>query len=294
MNSFFTTIKQHIRLMQLYPITAIFVLTIVVLILITNNLSKNNSGNSLIHATGYLLAIWMAAFAVDLTINIQSHIPVGFPIRFSIENELLIIIISTYLGAVFLAVRYFTNWETLKGIIKILILPLVLCTFPVVLSLVFLLKFKYSVNELGINLNYWYVPVIVHFIFGIVTMSVARESSHWKEALTNMGILNLLFTGLITAGLSEEFTRMLVQTRVAFYFNNSICIGLITSTLLWSLIHIPVFGQDYRKEGWTPALIDALRIMPLGLLWGYITYRTGSIIPSVIIHGLNFWGLQNF
>jgi membrane protease YdiL (CAAX protease family) len=33
--------------------------------------------------------------------------------------------------------------------------------------------------------------------------------------------------------------------------------------------------------------------MPLGFLWGYITHRTKSLFPSIVIHALNLWGLQN-
>ena len=34
-------------------------------------------------------------------------------------------------------------------------------------------------------------------------------------------------------------------------------------------------------------------IVPLGLLWGYLTHRTGSFLPSVVLHATNIWGLQN-
>jgi membrane protease YdiL (CAAX protease family) len=35
-------------------------------------------------------------------------------------------------------------------------------------------------------------------------------------------------------------------------------------------------------------------MMPIGFLWGYLTHRTKSLLPAVLVHGLNFWGLQNF
>ena len=40
--------------------------------------------------------------------------------------------------------------------------------------------------------------------------------------------------------------------------------------------------------------MGAVRIVPLGLMWGYITYRTKSLLPATLVHGLNVWGLQNF
>jgi membrane protease YdiL (CAAX protease family) len=42
------------------------------------------------------------------------------------------------------------------------------------------------------------------------------------------------------------------------------------------------------------ALLSSIRIVPLGLTWGYLTYRTRGLLPAVLVHGTNFWGLQNF
>ena len=39
--------------------------------------------------------------------------------------------------------------------------------------------------------------------------------------------------------------------------------------------------------------VGVLDIVPLGLLWGYLTHRTGSLVPAVLLHLTNFWGLQN-
>jgi membrane protease YdiL (CAAX protease family) len=41
------------------------------------------------------------------------------------------------------------------------------------------------------------------------------------------------------------------------------------------------------------AMISPWDIIPIGLLWGYITWRTKSLFPSVVVHGFNLWGLQN-
>jgi hypothetical protein len=40
--------------------------------------------------------------------------------------------------------------------------------------------------------------------------------------------------------------------------------------------------------------MSSVRLIPLGLLWGYMTHRTKSILPATFVHGLNVWGLQNF
>jgi Type II CAAX prenyl endopeptidase Rce1-like len=52
---------------------------------------------------------------------------------------------------------------------------------------------------------------------------------------------------------------------------------------------------DYSQSHSTvEAMLGVINIVPLGLLWGYLTHRTGSFLPSMLLHGLNFWGLQNF
>ena len=42
------------------------------------------------------------------------------------------------------------------------------------------------------------------------------------------------------------------------------------------------------------AVLVSIRIIPIGLMWGYLTYRTKSLLPATIVHGANFWSLQNF
>jgi membrane protease YdiL (CAAX protease family) len=40
--------------------------------------------------------------------------------------------------------------------------------------------------------------------------------------------------------------------------------------------------------------LSSIRIIPIGLVWGYLTHRTKSFVPATLVHGANFWGLQNF
>jgi membrane protease YdiL (CAAX protease family) len=63
--------------------------------------------------------------------------------------------------------------------------------------------------------------------------------------------------------------------------------------LIWSVMHLPKWIGD---GGGTlfDGLMGSLHIVPLGLMWGYITHRTKSIFPAILAHGMNVWGLQNF
>ena len=84
---------------------------------------------------------------------------------------------------------------------------------------------------------------------------------------------------------------MALQTRVGAYLRNP-AVGWFFATLVWAFLHSPKWyadGGDLYE-----ALMGAVRIVPLGLMWGYITYRTKSLLPATLVHGLNVWGLQNF
>ena len=109
--------------------------------------------------------------------------------------------------------------------------------------------------------------------------------------ITEEGIIGTLFTGFIVAALSEEFWRFIAQTRLAVLFNNK-ALAWFVATIIWAFMHAPKWYGD--SGNLYEAIAGSLRIIPIGLMWGYMTYKTKSILPSVIVHGSNLWGLQNF
>lgn len=249
--------------------------------------------NSLIHGIGYFIALYFGFFIMDLT-NLLFPLKKGheLPIKKPFRKELLIIIGCTLLGFLFVSLRFFSDWEHLNAWWRLSILPLVLFAFPIVLGTIYLFVFRYKIKDLGINLNYWYVPILIHIVFGAISLTVAPQFSHWS-LLSQDGVGKWLFTGLITAALSEEFTRMLFLTRIGKYTHN-MALGVFVAAIVWSLLHFPEFSQNHRSVGWWSGIIGVIDLIPLGVFWGYITYRSKSIIPAIFIHGLNFWGLQNF
>jgi membrane protease YdiL (CAAX protease family) len=86
---------------------------------------------------------------------------------------------------------------------------------------------------------------------------------------------------------------MLLQTRLGILFHHK-GMGFVVATLVWVCIHIPN-SYPHTQEGAFPLLffIKLATLIPHGLLWGYMTHRTKSLLPAVLVHGLNFWGLQN-
>jgi len=281
------TIAKHIDIAQHYPVACFLVLLSFAWVIYIGYTT-----HQLLHGIGYIFAVWFGAFVTDIITGIKPKDATGFPIKRPVNRELLVIIICTLLGLSMLFIRFVTDWNTLNKFTRLALLPLFLFVFPIVLSLIYLFRYKYKPKELGINLHYWYLPIFIHIIVGGITLWLAPEVSHWKEAYKEYGLLGMSFTGLISAALPEEFLRMLLQTRLGKAMNN-MGLGFVLATIIWASMHIPVFGQDFKTNGWSGAIGGAARIVPIGLLWGYVTHRTKSLIPAVLIHGFNLWGLQN-
>jgi membrane protease YdiL (CAAX protease family) len=195
-------------------------------------------------------------------------------------------------GAIFLIVRFSRHWATIHGIARLSLFALIPFVFPIVLALIFLFAYCYKPSELGVNARYWYLPFFINLLVGGITLTVAPQLSHWKSFFREVGFFNGLYTGLITAGLSEEFTRMLLQTRLGHAFHNK-GLGLVAGTFIWASMHIPVDWSQNPKASFMQVVIGSSHLMPIGILWGYMTHRSKSLLPAVLTHGLNLWGLQN-
>jgi membrane protease YdiL (CAAX protease family) len=157
------------------------------------------------------------------------------------------------------------------------------------LACIYLFAYRYRLTDLGVNFRYWYVALLIHVVFGMITLTLAPEKSHWHAVFHTYGIVD----GVLTAAIPEEFLRMLLMTRLGAVFSNK-GMGLFVATFLWASLHIPVFWSGVPQWSFWRALISPWGIIPIGLLWGYITHRTRSLVPSVLLHGFNLWGLQNF
>jgi hypothetical protein len=59
---------------------------------------------------------------------------------------------------------------------------------------------------------------------------------------------------------------------------------------IWAAFHLPVFWVG--SHSFVHAAIGCVQILPLGLLWGYVSLRTRSFLPAALLHCTNFWGLQ--
>ncbi len=279
--------RSYLAALQKHPLASAAILATFAVVLI-----YTGSTDRLLHGIGYLSAVVAGGIITDIVVRMQPIISTGFPVRRPAKREVVVILICTLLGITFLLVRFFGGWEAMNGIIRLLVLPLILFTFPVVLGAIYLFVYKYKPRELGINLNYWYLPLILHLLWAAITLTIAPDKSHWQEAYKEYGLLNFLFMGIVTAALSEEFLRMLLQTRIGKLTHN-FATGFVTASAIWAFMHLPIYFRDNPDPTLWEGCVGAISIMPIGFFWGYLTYRTRSMIPAILMHGFNLWGLQN-
>ncbi|HRH70099.1 MAG TPA: CPBP family intramembrane metalloprotease [Flavobacteriales bacterium] len=241
-------------------------------------------------ALAYFGAMLACVFVVDLFARwfpTQLEFPVHRPQREAalvVGIEVLALVLAVLLFVLFPMNKLPVAW-------KIASIPAMVIIFPIALPLV-LLFWKYKPRELGLRFHamcWVFVPVLL--ITASTAYLAAPDDFTLGRLLASEGVFGALITGFITAGLSEEFVRMALQTRVGAYLRNP-AVGWFFATAVWAFLHSPNW---YAKGGdLYEALMGAVRIIPLGLMWGYMTHRTKSLLPATLVHGMNIWGLQNF
>jgi membrane protease YdiL (CAAX protease family) len=243
------------------------------------------------NAIVYLCVMWLCAYTVELY-ALYSPAKAEFIVR-NPKRETIYFLTCVFLGSAFLYFRTSPaiDWQHLPGLVKLAIIPLIIFVFPIALAIIMLLL-KYKPKELGLRLKGLPVAVPVIFICFITNRVFFPESLTLTKILEESGsIWNAMLTGFIAAGLSEEFFKTIGQTRIGALLKNN-GLGWFITTIIWALLHAPKWYQE--SSDITEALLSAVRIVPIGLMWGYITHRTKSFLPATIVHGMNVWGLQNF
>jgi membrane protease YdiL (CAAX protease family) len=248
---------------------------------------------TLAHLAGYLVAMLLCVFIVEYfhTSRPQrSTLPIKNSQR---EFAVLATIIALqYVVSIFRFIVFSDFQSVHPGIRLSLFILMILVIYPVALIIYFFFLKKYRPSELGLRFDWRVaVSVILIAIIGSISFLVAPEKIRFAEFFGKMGLLQMIVLGFFSAAIPEEFMRIILQTRLGKVLNNR-ALGWFITGVIWAGVHIPNFySQDKEMSS---ACIAALQILPLGLLWGYMTYRFKSIWPSVIIHGTNLWGLQNF
>jgi membrane protease YdiL (CAAX protease family) len=149
------------------------------------------------------------------------------------------------------------------------------------LVIFFLAVMRYRLKDLGFRLYALYLPVLIWLSFA----ALASVSHTWvtpKTIWDEFGSVTSLVAAALLAAFSEEFLRMTWQTRLGALLKNPAAAWFITAWI-WSLLHFPNYGS----------LHSCLAIVPEGLMWGYVIFRTRSLLPTMILHMGNFmWAFK--
>ncbi len=274
----------------------VFALMVVVSITVICFAIHHDAGaghKALVQSVAYLFAMWLCSVCIDMY---AAWKPTKYTLAVRQPVQEAIVATSFFLlGGIGLLVRFMNDaaWghmsiaQRLPPAIAILGLM-----YPVGITIYLLVK-RYRLGDLGIRLT-GFVPAIV--VLGVTAgASLLAAPGHitWNAILQEAGgsVVGALVMGFVTAGLTEELWRMILQTRLGAAMKNT-GMGWFVASLLWALLHGPKWWSENHDLSET--ILSCLRIVPLGLMWGYLTHRTKSILPSILIHGLNVWGLQNF
>jgi len=242
---------------------------------------------------GYLFAVWLSAFFTDLIVLIRPKPAIGFPVKESAVQEALVIVAFSLLALVPLSIRFSKLWPFPRVVERLgFLVALCFFTFFIGLACVYLLWYRYRPAQLGFNFHYWYLSLLIQSVFWGITLLVAPEKSHWRSFFHSYGFWGVLTVGIFQAAFPEEFIRMLLQTRLEKVLRYP-GLGFSAATFLWASLHVPMLWSQNPQWTFWRAVCAPWTTIPIGLLWGYITHRTKSLLPAILLHGFNLWGLQN-
>jgi membrane protease YdiL (CAAX protease family) len=125
---------------------------------------------------------------------------------------------------------------------------------------------------------------VLGFVGRLIALGLDRVPLHIPP-LTGAAVVSLtrdLAVDLFIIALWEEIVnRGYIQTRLQAAWGFS---GVVVTTLLFASLHLPCALHDY---GWAPTVL--FRFVQTGLtgfMLGYIYWWTGSVLPTIALHGL--------
>jgi membrane protease YdiL (CAAX protease family) len=204
--------------------------------------------------------------------------------------ELGVLTASFAVGLFWLYGRFVRDYRPAPGPGRIIwLLLLAGCVFNALPAL-FLLVRRYRLRDLGLAVSGVPAAALVIAIFALASLATPTSIT-WKAIVEDSGgsATGVLSMALLAA-VPEEFFRFVWQTRAGAVLANR-ATGWMVASVAWAMLHGP---KDWNESHSLAATVmGVLNIVPLGLLWGYLTHRTRSMVSSILLHATNVWGLQN-
>lgn len=241
-------------------------------------------------ATGVAVYLMYAAsiVATDLTVNETEPPLEELPVRRpKLETGLLL----GWTAVLFAWLSWRFLWPELAPGLGDLLLKgpgaLVILGLLLLAPLGGLFALGYGLRDVGFRLANLRVGLVVVGVFAGTALLLNPGGILWWKVFQERGALGvpiLLLSGLV-AGCSEEIFRVLAQSRLGALFKNA-ALGWLLASLLWALLHMPIFLSKFGEP------LRWIGLLPIGLVWGYMTYRTRSLLPAILVHSTNLWGLS--
>ena len=198
---------------------------------------------------------------------------------------------SFLLGFAWLYARFVRDYRPAPGPLRLVWLALLIgCVFQALPAAVLFLR-RYRLPDLGLSARGVQAAPVIMAVFAAAALTLSPSTTTWKAIVEESGGSTLAVIGTaLLAAVPEEFFRFAWQTRMGAWIEQP-AVGWLVASLVWALLHAPKDWDESHSIGST--VMGVLDIVPLGLLWGYLTHRTRSILPSILLHATNIWGLQN-
>jgi membrane protease YdiL (CAAX protease family) len=260
-------------------------LACIVVVLLAASIRHGNTRQCLV----YLAAVAISVVAIDAISFARQASSTPVSVR-DPRLESLMLVGFGLIALAWLTSRFILNFRPESGGLRLAWILIGLGAVFSILPALFLFSRHWCPADLGLRLRGVTTALPVLAIFAGTTFALSRHTITLSGALAEAGSPLGLVQMAIVACLPEEFFRFAWQTRVGSWMGNPAA-GWLIASMAWATLHGPV---DYSQSHSTvEAMLSVIDIVPLGLLWGYLTHRTGSFLPSMLLHGLNFWGLQN-
>lgn len=236
----------------------------------------------------YLGVVSLSVAAIDVVLGREAPSPTG--VR-SPGWESAWLAGAYVLGFAWLFARFVLDFRPAPGLLRLGWLVVLIAFVFQAGPAAFLLARRYRLGDLGLRLAGLQAAPLVILLFGSSALVFTPGHATWRMAFEEAGgsWLAVVQTALLAA-VPEEFFRFAWQTRLGAWLKSP-AVGWLVAAFVWAGLHAPKDWDDTHAVGST--VMGVINIVPLGLLWGYLTHRTRSILPSIALHATNIWGLQN-
>ena len=244
----------------------------------------------LVRALLYLAAVGAGAAAAEYVFRKRACSSAPMAVR-NAGMELLVLVGCFAAALWWLSERFTRQYQPSPGLGRLVWLTILIgCVFNALPAIV-LLSRGYGLKELGVHRTGIAAVPLVLVIFAAAAALSPVPVVTLSQALQESGgsIVGLIGMAL-AAAVPEEFFRFAWQTRVGAFLHNRAA-GWFVASVAWAILHAP---KDWdQTHSMAAAAMSVINIIPLGLLWGYLIHRTRSMMPSILLHATNVWGLQN-